>query len=360
MNNRVLEVRNLNKAFVEKRNFFGKVKSVKKAVDNISFDLYEGETLAIVGESGCGKSTLARTIMGLHKKDSGKIVLDGTDLDELSFSELKKKSNFIQMVFQDPYSSLDPSMKVGDMLSEAMIYHGFVKKEEAIYECIQLLELCGLDESILEGYASEFSGGQRQRIALARALSLNPKIIIADEAVSALDVSVQAQIINLMIKLQKKIGMSYIFISHDLSIVKYIAGRVAVMYKGEIVEIGDKDAIYKNPIHPYTRLLLNSIPIAHPRDRGKRKIDINSNIENFNFDIGCKFRDRCQYSKGICEIEKPSLLKNDDGRFISCHFSNELNKKLEAGEPSKEVLIVKEEKEESITKEIEDNEKNNI
>ncbi|MGL4741097.1 MAG: ABC transporter ATP-binding protein, partial [Sarcina sp.] len=324
MNNRVLEVRNLNKGFIEKRSFLGKIKSIKKAVDNVSFDLYEGETLAIVGESGCGKSTLARTIMGLHKKDSGKIVLDGTDIDSLSLAELKKKSNFIQMVFQDPYSSLDPSMKIGDMLSEAMVYHALVKKEEAIYECIQLLELCGLDESILDGYASEFSGGQRQRIALARALSLSPKIIIADEAVSALDVSVQAQIINLMIKLQKKIGMSYIFISHDLSIVKYIASRVAVMYKGEIVEIGDKDSIYKNPIHPYTRLLLNSIPIAHPKDRGKRNIDINSNIENFNFDIGCNFRDRCPYSKAICEMEKPSLLKNNKDRFVACHFSNEL------------------------------------
>jgi oligopeptide/dipeptide ABC transporter ATP-binding protein len=320
----ILEVNNLEKNFPYEKSFFGKVKKSLKAVDKITLKVNEGETLAIVGESGCGKSTLARTIIGLHKKDNGTIIIDGINRDSYRKSDIKNKSSFIQMIFQDPYSSLNPSMKIRDIISQAMLYHGFVTKSDMERESIRLLKLCGLDETVLDRYAKEFSGGQRQRIAIARALSLNPKIIIADEAVSALDVSMQAQIINLMIRLQKKIGMAYIFISHDLNLVKYIATRVGVMYLGEIVEIGDKTKIYKNPMHPYTKALMQSVPISHPSQRGQRKLlkgELPSVVDSIK---GCKFRTRCPYAKEVCMLKKPELKKYEENHFVACHFAKKL------------------------------------
>lgn len=304
----LLEVKNLVKKFPYEKSFFGKVKKSVKAIDDVSFILREGETLAIVGESGSGKSTVAKVILGIVKEDSGDVIKE------------KEEKRFIQMIFQDPYSSLDPSMEIKDIMEEGILYHKLATKENVKSKVIELLELCGLNEDVLDRYPREFSGGQRQRVAIARALSLNPKIIIADEAVSALDVSMQAQIINLMIKLQKERGLSYIFISHDLNVVKYIASRVAVMYLGSIVEIGDKSQIYKNPKHPYTKALIDSVPISHPKDRGKRvllKGEIASKIENIE---GCSFYSRCQRAKDICKTKRPKLIEIEKNNFVACHY----------------------------------------
>lgn len=252
----ILELKNINKRFPIKKNFFGQVKESFVAADDISFTLKKGETLAIVGESGSGKSTIANIIIGLLKSDSGQIIKDIND-----------KKNFIQMIFQDPYSSLDPSMKIRDIIGEAMLYHKIISKDNLEDEIERLLLICGLDKQIIDRYPHEFSGGQRQRIAIARALSLNPSIIIADEAVSSLDLSMQKRIIKLLVDIQKEKKISYIFISHDLELVKEIATRVVVMYKGKIVESGLIKDVYENPKNQYTKSLLESIPIKHPKDR---------------------------------------------------------------------------------------------
>lgn len=317
----LLEVNNLKKSFPYEKNFFGKVKKEVKAVDNVSFILRECETLAIVGESGCGKSTIAKIILGLVKQDSGEVLIGKQDTKK---QKLREKSKFIQMIFQDPYSSLDPSMKIEDIMSEGILYHKLATKENVRDKVVALLKQCGLDEEVLDRYAREFSGGQRQRVAIARALSLKPKVIVADEAVSALDVSMQAQIINLMIELQREKGLSYIFISHDLNVVKYIASKVGVMYLGSMVEIGDKSKLYKNPRHPYTRALLDSVPIEHPKDRRKRvllKGEIASKIE---LRSGCKFYARCPYAKEICMCEEPKLIEIEKDYFVACHFVDKL------------------------------------
>lgn len=317
----LLEINNLKKSFPYEKNFFGKVKKEVKAVDNVSFILRECETLAIVGESGCGKSTIAKIILGLVKQDSGEVLIGKQDTKK---QKLREKSKFIQMIFQDPYSSLDPSMKIEDIMSEGILYHKLATKENVRDKVVALLKQCGLDEEVLDRYAREFSGGQRQRVAIARALSLKPKVIVADEAVSALDVSMQAQIINLMIELQREKGLSYIFISHDLNVVKYIASKVGVMYLGSMVEIGDKSKLYKNPRHPYTRALLDSVPIEHPKDRRKRvllKGEIASKIE---LRSGCKFYARCPYAKEICMCEEPKLIEIEKDYFVACHFVDKL------------------------------------
>ncbi|MGL5575936.1 MAG: ABC transporter ATP-binding protein [Sarcina sp.] len=319
--NILLEVNKLAKEFPYEKSFFGKVKKSVKAVDKISFDLKEGETLAIVGESGCGKSTVAKIILGLVKQDSGEVIISENGNRKES---LKERSKFIQMIFQDPYSSLDPSMKIKDIMSEGMLYHKLVTKEAAEAKTIELLKLSGLNEDVLERYAREFSGGQRQRIAIARALSLNPKIIIADEAVSSLDVSMQAQIINLMIKLQQEQGVSYIFISHDLNVVKYVASRVAVMYFGSIVEIGDKSKMYKTSKHPYTKALIESVPITHPKERGKKVLLKGELVSKIDKHEGCKFYSRCQYAKKICKLEEPELKEVEKDYFVACHLVDRL------------------------------------
>ena len=319
-NKKILEIKNLKKYFLYEKNFFGVSKKFIKAVDDISFSIESGETLAIVGESGSGKSTLARTIIGLHEKDAGDILIEGKNKNDLSKLEVSK---FMQMIFQDPYSSLDPTMKIIDIMLEGVLYHKIFDKNIAREECIKLLKICGIEKEFITRYPREFSGGQRQRVAIARTLSLNPKLIIADEPVSALDVSMQAQIINLMIKLQEEKNMSYIFISHDLSLVKYIATKVAVMYKGEIVEITSKEEIYKNPKHPYTKALMGSVLIKHPKDRHKR-ILLNSEIESeidINEDFGCKFRLRCPYAKDICKSEVIQNIEVEKNHFVRCNFA---------------------------------------
>ena len=319
-NKKILEIKNLKKYFSYEKNFFGVSKKFIKAVDNISFSIESGETLAIVGESGSGKSTLARTIIGLHKEESGDILIDGKNKSDLSKFEVSK---FMQMIFQDPYSSLDPTMKIIDIMLEGVLYHKIFEKNIARDECINLLKICGIEKEFINRYPREFSGGQRQRVAVARTLSLNPKLIIADEPVSALDVSMQAQIINLMIKLQREKNMSYIFISHDLSLVKYIATKVAVMYKGEIVESASKEEIYRNPRHPYTKALMNSVLINHPKERHKKKL-LNGEVEanmDMDEDDMCKFRARCPYAKDICKSEILQNIEVEKNHFVRCNFA---------------------------------------
>lgn len=313
----ILKVEGLTKSFPNKKGLFGKAKSNIIAVDNISFELKKGETLAIVGESGCGKSTLAKSIIGLHKKESGRIKVIETNIDNMSVLE---RSRFMQMVFQDPYSSLDPSMKIRDILSEGILYHNLITKDKIDSELKKLLDMCAVNGEVLDRYAREFSGGQRQRIALARAISLSPNIIIADEAVSALDASIKIQIIKLMLKIQEETGMSYIFISHDLGIVNYIATRVAVMYLGSFMEIGDNNKIYNNPLHPYTKALLQSVPINHPKFRNDKKV-LDGDPQSIVYTgMGCKFSSRCPYKKELCDSKNPVFKQVGENHFVACHL----------------------------------------
>lgn len=316
----VLEVRNLVKHFKGEKKLFKKSQSIVKAVDNISFNLKKGESLAIVGESGCGKTTLAKSIIKLIKSDSGEVIINNKNIFNADKKELQKVRTEIQMIFQDPYSSLNPMKNVKELIGEAMIHHGIADKNNLEEKVIEVMGLCGLRKEYINRYPKEFSGGQRQRIGIARAMALKPDIIIADEPVSALDVSMQAQIVNLMIDLQEKSAISYLFISHDLALVKYIANRVAVMYLGSIVEIGDKNLIYRNTKHPYTIALMESVPIVNPRDRRDKEI-VKGDVPVIGANLkGCKFVDRCKYSKDICEKEIPELKEVEQNHFVACHL----------------------------------------
>ncbi|WP_055071550.1 ABC transporter ATP-binding protein [Clostridium massiliamazoniense] len=316
----ILEVKSLIKYFPAEKKLFRKTKKFIKAVDNITFTLKKGESLAIVGESGCGKTTLAKTIIGLINKNSGEVKINNKNIFEVSKKERQEIRTEVQMIFQDPYSSLNPMKRVKDIIGEAMLYHNIANKENLEEKVVEVMELCGLPKEYIDRYPREFSGGQRQRIGIARAIALKPKVIIADEPVSALDVSMQAQIINLMIELQEKIGMSYLFISHDLALVKYIANRVAVMYLGSIVEIGDKNLIYKNTKHPYTIALMESVPIMHPRDRRKKEVVKGEASIKSEGQKGCKFSERCKYSKEICKEKEPILREVEKKHFVACHM----------------------------------------
>lgn len=312
----ILNVSNLNKSFILERSFLGRIKRQFKALDNISFNLEQNDIFAIVGESGSGKSTLAKTIMGLNKKDGGSIKFLNQDIYELKRFE---KVKAIQMIFQDPYSSLDPSMKIETILKEGIKEHKKISNEDIDKEIKQLLKLCDLDNETLNKYPKEFSGGQRQRIAIVRALTLDPSIIIADEPMSALDMSTKFKMMDLMMKIRKEKGISYIFISHDFSLVKYIASKIAVMYAGEIVEIfenNDSD-IYGG--HPYTKMLIDSIPSNHPALRKKTGFftDINNKTNTFN---ACKFSNKCKFRKDICDTKNPKLTEIEKGHLIACHY----------------------------------------
>ncbi|MGL5617177.1 MAG: ABC transporter ATP-binding protein [Sarcina sp.] len=316
----VLEVKNLVKYFPHEKSFFGKTKTFVKAVDNVSFSLKKGESLAVVGESGCGKTTLAKTLLKLYEKNSGDVFIEGKEIFSLKKEELNKVRKKIQMIFQDPFSSLDPSKTAGEIIGEAMIYHGIVKKENLREEIIKVMKSCGLTEEYIDRYPDEFSGGQRQRIGIARAIALNPEIIIADEPVSALDVSTQAQIVNLLLDLQEEKNLSYIFISHDLSLVKYIADKVMVMYLGNIVEIGDKDSIYRNPKHPYTKALMDSVPVTSPRDRRIREVLMGEVPSPINPPKGCKFHNRCKYAMEQCKSIEPKLEQVEGTHLVACYL----------------------------------------
>ncbi|GMQ57415.1 ATP-binding cassette domain-containing protein [Vallitalea sediminicola] len=295
-----------------------------KAVDGVDLQIYEGETLGLVGESGCGKSTIGRTILKLYKSTEGTIKYRDKDITNWSRKQMLPLRKEMQLIFQDPYSSLNPRMTVGQIIGEALVAHGMNKKKSEQLEkhVMEIMDTCGLDSYMIHRYPHEFSGGQRQRIGIARALALKPKFVVCDEAVSALDVSIQSQIINLLDSLQKKYGMAYLFISHDLSVVKHISDRIAVMYLGNFVELADKNELYNNPLHPYTKALLSAIPVTDLEIiKNKKRIVLEGDIpSNVNPPTGCKFHTRCPIATDKCVKENPPWEEVSKGRYVACHY----------------------------------------
>lgn len=333
-NNKILQIKNLKKYFPVKRGFFKRVVGYVKAVDDVSFDIYEGETLGLVGESGCGKTTLGRTILRALEPTAGEILFklnkdEVIDVARVDQKQLKKIRRDMQLIFQDPYSSLNPRMTVKDLVSEPLIVNGIARGKEAQKIVVDLLRKVDLRPEYMDRYPHAFSGGQRQRIGIARVLSLNPRFIVADEAVSALDVSIQAQIINLLCELQKSFNLTYLFIAHDLSVVKHICDRIAVMYLGKIVEIAESTELFTNTKHPYTEALLSAVPRTDPRAR-TRKILLEGEVPSpINPPEGCHFHPRCRYARDICREERPQLInlasEGESEHFVSCHFAGELS-----------------------------------
>jgi oligopeptide/dipeptide ABC transporter ATP-binding protein len=327
-----LEVNNLKTYFpVEGRAFLRRDRGIVRAVDNVSFSLAQGEALGLVGESGCGKSTLGRTILQLIPPTAGSVVLAGRHLEELRGRELREARADFQMIFQDPYASLNPRMSVFDALAEAIRSHRRVPRRELPGRVSSLMTMVGLLPAARNKYPHEFSGGQRQRIAIARALAVEPKLVIADEPVSALDVSIQAQIINLLAKIRRELGLALIFISHDLSVVRHIADRIAVMYLGKIVELGPPDALMKKPLHPYTKALLSAVPIADPKREGQRRRVVLGGDPPSPLapPIGCPFHLRCPYGIPACTEAVPPLKEWQPGHYAACIRVPEIEEKDE-------------------------------
>lgn len=321
---KILEVKNLKKYFPLKKGKYKEGDQCVKAVDDITFDLYEGETLGLVGESGCGKSTLGRTIIRLYEPTSGEVIFEGEDVAKKSRKEMRALREEMQFIFQDPYSSLNPRMTVFNILAEPLIAHGKFKRGPELDAYVKnLMDRCGLPSYYCYRYPHQFSGGQRQRIGIARSLALDPSFIICDEPVSALDVSIQSQIINLMKDMQEEKNISYIFISHDLSVVKHISDRVGVMYLGSMMELADKNEIYSNPQHPYTRALIGAIPLPDPTKRKEMKVIQGEIPSNVNIPKGCKFNPRCPFAKDICREQEPATKEVKPNHFVKCHFGGE-------------------------------------
>lgn len=314
---KLLDIRNMKKSFVLERTFLGKPKKVLHAVQDVSLSLDEGETVGLVGESGCGKSTFARTVMGLYKKTAGTILYKGQDIDDPAVHAVYKRQ--VQMIFQDPYASLDPRMTVEDIISEPFINYGvYPCAKERRHAVESLLSEVDLSKEAIQRYPHEFSGGQRQRIGIARALALGPACIFCDEPVSALDVSVQVQIINMLKRLQEERHLSYVFIAHDLSLVHHISHRIGVMYLGRLVELGPSDGVYHRPLHPYTKGLIEAIPRPDPKVR-QQKILVGEVPSPLDPPKGCVFHPRCPYKTDICRCQVPALRLVDTGRFVACH-----------------------------------------
>jgi len=326
----LLEVNNLKKYFPIKGGVFGRVVGNVKAVDGVSFYVNKGETVGLVGESGCGKTTTGKVVLRLEEATEGEILFEGRNVLELGREEMRSLRREMQIIFQDPYSSLNPRMTVGNIIGEALEIHGLARGKAKEKKVKELLEVVGLTAHHMRRYPHEFSGGQRQRIGVARALAVDPKLIVCDEPVSALDVSIQAQVINLMEDLQKEFDLTYLFIAHDLSVVKHISDRIAVMYLGKIVELADKAALFKKPIHPYTQALLSAIPIPDPAIK-REKIILKGDVPSpVNPPSGCRFHTRCPYVMDICKTEEPEFVDWGDRHFAACH--------LEEGAPEREVL----------------------
>ena len=319
----ILEVRHLRKTFPIKKTFTGKVTRELVAVDDISFKLMPGETLGIVGESGCGKTTAGRAILKLHQPTAGQIIFNGKDITGYKSKDMRSIRKEMQIIFQDPYSSLPPRSTVGGILSEPVEVHKIVPKDQVKDYVLDLMEKCGLRDYYYERYPHEFSGGQRQRICIARALSVGPKLVICDEPVSALDVSIQAQIINLLKDLQRQMNLAYVFISHDLSVVKFISDKIGVMYLGGMMEFGSKEDIFRNPLHPYTKALFSAVPNPDPTAKMER-IKLEGDIPSpANPPKGCRFHTRCPYAKEICKHVVPEYKEHEPGHFAACHLLNE-------------------------------------
>jgi len=320
MSEALLEVRHLKKYFPITAGLLNRTVGHVKAVDDISLSIRAGETFGLVGESGSGKSTVGRTILRLHEKTSGDILYKGIPFHELPKSEMRKLRPKMQLIFQDPYSSLNPRIRIGDAIGEALLEHGLAEKDEVRNQVLDVLEACGLSAYHYNRFPHEFSGGQRQRIGIARALVLNPDFIIADEPVSALDVSIQAQIINLFQKLQHNRGLTYLFISHDLSVVEHLCNRIGVMYLGSMMEMASRDELFSRPLHPYTQALLSAIPVPVPRLKRERivlKGDIPSPAQPPS---GCKFHTRCPYALAQCKEVVPEFRNVGDDHYVACHL----------------------------------------
>jgi len=319
-NNEILyDVQGLSRYFPSKR-------GVVKAVDDVSFQIRKGETFSLVGESGCGKTTCGRTLLGVYSKTAGKVLYHGVDKDSLSKTQQKEYLQKNQMIFQDPYACLDPRMSIASIIEEGMKVHFSYSASERTAICAELLHKVGLPAEFLSRFPHELSGGQRQRIGIARALAMNPEFIVCDEPIAALDVSIQAQVVNLLIRLQKEMGLTYLFISHDLSMVKHISDKIAVMYLGSIVELGTPDALYNRPMHPYSKALLSAIPVADPDGNwAKKRIPLTGEVPSpVDAPAGCKFWKRCPYAKEVCKEQRPALRELEAGHFVACHFAEEL------------------------------------
>ncbi|MFC1840088.1 ABC transporter ATP-binding protein [Thermodesulfobacteriota bacterium] len=323
MNDPLLSIDSLKVYFpIYKGTFFNRKKERLKAVDGVNLKIEQGEVIGLVGESGCGKSTIARAVMCLTKATSGSITMEGEILNKLSPEELKRKRPEFQMVFQDPYASLNPRMTVYSILSEPLEYHKLVKRSELAETVSKLLEEVGLAPSDMGKYPHEFSGGQLQRIAIAKALALRPKLIIADEPVSALDVSIRSQVLNLLAKLIKKHSLTLLFISHDLSVIRHISDRIAVMYLGKIVELGSKDQVYSRPTHPYTHALLSAVPVPDPdKEKNRERVILQGEPPSpINPPSGCSFHPRCLYRQERCSEQTPVLESRDDSHSVACFY----------------------------------------
>jgi len=318
----LVEVRNLKKYFPGSSGFFlGKANDVK-AVDDISFDIYEEETLGLVGETGCGKTTVGRTMLHLYEPTAGDTIFDGVNLNELGERELRRTRSKMQMIFQDPYASLNPRMTVGNIVGAPLEVHTKKSRKEKRDRVQELLDMVGLNPDFVNRYPHEFSGGQRQRIGIARALALNPEFVVCDEPISSLDVSIQAQVVNLLEDLQKQLGLTYLFIAHDLSMVRHISDRMAVMYLGKIVELADRDEIFLNSLHPYTQALMSAVPVPDPdlAENKDRTILIGDIPSPSNPPLGCNFNTRCPVATDICFKEEPEYREVKDKHWVACHL----------------------------------------
>jgi len=312
----LIEVKNLKKYFQVGKH------ATLKAVDDVSFFIRKGETLGLVGESGCGKTTCGRTVMGMYSATGGQVLFDGIDVHKLNKKAKKNFARRAQIIFQDPYASLNPRMTVGDIIGEGIDIHNLYTGQKRTNRVFELLQLVGLNKEHGSRFPHEFSGGQRQRIGIARALAIEPEFIVCDEPISALDVSIQAQIVNLLIQLQRELGLTYLFIAHDLSMVKHISDRVGVMYLGTMVELASSHDLYEKPLHPYTQALLSAIPVPDPEvERNKTRIKLEGEVPSpINPKPGCRFTPRCRYAKPICSVETPTLKEIEKEHYVACHL----------------------------------------
>lgn len=348
----ILKVEHLKKYFPVEKNFFGKPVRFLKAVDDVSFVLERGKTIGIVGESGCGKTTMGRTVLKLHEITDGKIIFNGEDITKLTRAQMRPYRKKMQIIFQDPYSSLSPRMNIGAIIGEAVKVHKLVEKDKLKEYIIEVMQRCGLPAHFYDRYPHEFSGGQRQRICIARALALKPDLVICDEPVSALDVSIQAQIINLLKDLQQELGLTYVFISHDLSVVEHISDEVAVMYLGNMVEKSSKKDIFAEPLHPYTKALFSAIPYPDPRVKMERQILKGDIPSPSNPPAGCKFHTRCSSCMNVCKFKEPKVIEARPEHFVACHlYDEEITSNPEKWEQEYLEYLAKKEEEERLAQE---------